>query len=37
MRRVDVARVTFVGHFHRWLSATPEGIIPWNGNEMITG
>jgi predicted phosphodiesterase len=29
-------RVTFVGHFHRWLSATPEGIIPWNGNEMLT-
>jgi hypothetical protein len=29
-------RVTFVGHFHRWLSATPEGIIPWNGNKMLT-
>ena len=29
-------RVSFVGHFHRWLSATPEGIISWNGNEMLT-
>jgi predicted phosphodiesterase len=28
-------RVTFVGHFHRWLAATPEGTIPWDGNEAV--
>ena len=28
-------RVTFVGHFHRWLTATPTGVIPWQGAEAI--
>ena len=28
-------RVTFVGHFHRWLAATPEGILPWDGTEPV--
>lgn len=28
-------RVTFVGHFHRWLLATPEGILPWKGSESV--
>jgi predicted phosphodiesterase len=23
--------VCFVGHFHRWLAATPEGCLPWDG------
>jgi predicted phosphodiesterase len=26
-------RVTFVGHFHRWLAATPQGCLAWNGSE----
>ena len=32
----SACRVTFVGHFHRWLIATPEGIIPWDGKEAIS-
>jgi predicted phosphodiesterase len=28
-------RVTFVGHFHRWLAATPEGVLPWDGCSPI--
>jgi hypothetical protein len=28
-------RVTFVGHFHRWLLATPEGVLPWGGTEAV--
>jgi predicted phosphodiesterase len=28
-------RVHFVGHFHRWLAATPEGSLPWDGGEPI--
>lgn len=31
----SACRVTFVGHFHRWLSATPTDIIPWHGAEAI--
>jgi predicted phosphodiesterase len=28
-------RVTFVGHFHRWLAVTPEGALPWDGDAAI--
>jgi predicted phosphodiesterase len=31
----SACRVTFVGHFHCWLTATPEGIIPWDGNGAV--
>jgi predicted phosphodiesterase len=24
-------RVVFTGHFHRWLAATPGGLLPWDG------
>jgi hypothetical protein len=24
-------RVMFTGHFHRWLAATPDGLLPWDG------
>ena len=27
--------VQFVGHFHRWLIATPAGRLPWDGAEPI--
>src|SRR5262249_30674263 len=32
----SACRVTFVGHFHRWLAATPEGINPWGGGEAVS-
>jgi hypothetical protein len=25
----------FVGHFHRWLVATPEGLLPWDGRTPL--
>jgi len=28
-------RVMFVGHYHRWLLITPEGLQPWSGDEPI--
>ena len=28
-------RVIFVGHYHRWLHATPVGIEPWSGDGPI--
>jgi predicted phosphodiesterase len=28
-------RVTFVGHFHRWLMATPAGVLPWDGGGAV--
>jgi predicted phosphodiesterase len=27
----SACRVTFVGHFHRWLAATPAVVVPWGG------
>jgi hypothetical protein len=27
--------VSFVGHFHRWLAATPEGRLPWDGRSRL--
>jgi hypothetical protein len=28
-------RLVFVGHYHRWLLATPEGLQPWGGDRPI--
>jgi hypothetical protein len=27
--------VSFVGHFHRWLAATPEGRLSWDGRGPV--
>lgn len=29
-------RWTFLGHFHRWLLATPEAVEPWAGGGPVT-
>jgi hypothetical protein len=26
---------SFVGHFHRWLAATPDGPLPWGGRRPL--
>ena len=31
----SACRVTFMGHFHCWLAATPERRIDWCGNEPL--
>jgi hypothetical protein len=28
-------RLLFVGHFHRWLAATPAGVLPWQGEAPL--
>ena len=28
-------RVLFVGHFHRWLLGTPDGLLPWRGETPV--
>jgi hypothetical protein len=28
-------RRMFLGHYHRWLIATPEGVLPWTGTGPI--
>lgn len=28
-------RVLFLGHYHRWLVATPEGRLPWDGRSAL--
>jgi hypothetical protein len=28
-------RVLFVGHFHRWLLGTPQGLSPWRGEGPV--
>ncbi len=28
-------RRMFVGHFHRWLAVTPEGALPWSGQQPL--
>ena len=28
-------RVMFVGHYHRWLMVTPEGVRPWSGDVAV--
>jgi hypothetical protein len=25
----------FIGHFHRWFAATPNGCLSWDGTEPI--
>jgi predicted phosphodiesterase len=27
--------VSFVGHFHRWLLGTPDGLLPWRGEAPV--
>ena len=33
--RASAHHVTFVGHFHRWLAATPEGCLAWGGEPIL--
>src|SRR5262245_9323282 len=28
-------RVLFMGHMHRWLLGTPEGVLPWRGDRRV--
>jgi hypothetical protein len=28
--------IRFTGHFHRWLAATPDGLLPWDGGGPLT-
>jgi hypothetical protein len=28
-------RVIFLGHFHRWLLGTPDGLLPWRGDRPV--
>jgi hypothetical protein len=28
-------RVLFIGHLHRWLLGTPEGLLPWRGVNRV--
>jgi Calcineurin-like phosphoesterase superfamily domain len=28
-------RLTFIGHYHRWLLATPQEILPWEGGGPV--
>jgi predicted phosphodiesterase len=28
-------RVLFMGHFHRWLLGTPDGVLPWRGEGPV--
>lgn len=28
-------RTIFIGHMHRWLHATPQGLSDWNGTEAV--
>lgn len=29
-------RLLFAGHYHRWLLANPQEILPWNGGQRIS-
>jgi hypothetical protein len=31
----SACRIIFVGHFHHWLAATPEGTLVWDGSNPI--
>jgi hypothetical protein len=31
----SACRVSFVGHFHRWLLATPDGCLDWDGGKPV--
>jgi hypothetical protein len=26
----------FIGHLHRWLLGTPEGLLPWRGEDPVS-
>jgi hypothetical protein len=28
-------RVLFIGHLHRWLLGTPDGLLPWRGQSPV--
>lgn len=28
-------RVMFAGHYHKWLAATPDGLLDWNGSQPL--
>jgi predicted phosphodiesterase len=28
-------KVVFLGHIHRWLLGTPEGVLPWRGEKPV--
>jgi predicted phosphodiesterase len=28
-------RILFMGHLHRWLLGTPEGLLPWRGEQRV--
>jgi hypothetical protein len=28
-------RVLFIGHLHRWLLSTPDGLLPWRGDRPV--
>jgi len=28
-------RVLFIGHLHRWLLGTPDGLLPWRGENPV--
>ncbi len=28
-------RVLFIGHLHRWLLGTPDGLLPWRGEQSV--
>lgn len=28
-------RVCFIGHYHRWVVATPQGLRPWDGTTVL--
>jgi predicted phosphodiesterase len=28
-------RVLFIGHLHRWLLGTPDGLLPWRGDRPV--
>ena len=32
---LSTIHVCFVGHFHRWLAATPERRLPWGGRRPL--
>jgi Calcineurin-like phosphoesterase superfamily domain len=28
-------RVLFIGHMHRWILGTPDGVLPWRGDRQL--
>jgi hypothetical protein len=29
-------RTLFIGHLHRWLLGTPDGLLPWRGDRPVS-